>query len=1074
MFIERKMTPNFHIYKSSAGSGKTTALIKIFLTLSLRNDNPSQFKKILAITFTNKAAAEMKERLIHELNTMSQLDDSYTGDNFMVNELLKETQTTIEKLSQRASAMFKVVLHDFNDLSIGTIDQFNHRLIRSFSRELHLKSDFEVELKEKELFREAVNRLIEKVGRDEFITNHLMHYVQYKLDEERKANISRDLMDLHALVLGENGMEALEALEKMDRSDFESIRKQLLQTMQKAKEVIQNHGLQALKCIDSAGLTPLDFSGKGSGVGAFFEKIAEFPHPKLNLNSSYISKALDGNWVSKTAPNHVKAAVESIESELNAILVNTLDAYGEQAPEYYRASAIFQHIDLIAILEELNERIDEICEERNILPISKFNKIISNALRKEPVAFLYEHYGMRFNHILIDEYQDTSELQWFNILPLIDESLAKGYSSLVVGDAKQSIYRWRGGKAEQLIALPQLIDAPADLKMSVASTLERNAGIVELNTNYRSKPNIVEFNNALFSQLGLLVNAPDSLYQSEYKEEKVSQKLKDSKNQRGFVQVDYLGKNPEPEARCDKLIQGIQAFKALGYAYRDMAVLVRSTTKDGRLFLSAMQEAEIPVSTADSFEVDKDEHVQLILAILRLVVNHEDPAAIISVMRSFETIYNIPFEPEKYIKGEAKKRNNSLSIDSFLSKNQFPDLGLIENSKGVFDCTQAVISAYLPGVNSRFLNGLLDIILSRIGMNASVFHFFTWWDNLNEKPSVPDRSGSDAVQLMTIHKSKGLQFKIVFVPNLNWKKRSVNNELAWFDLKKFSNSPLPYAPFTLNSGLDNMNLSEEWAEEESANDFDNLNLIYVALTRAVDALCISYEYKTSGHVGTWIHAAMDELANNKLKDISEFEITGNLAENFTITIGKPIENTSDDSEEISKGDIEWVEPNNMPWTDNVQLAPILRNRDQIRGIWFHRIVSLSTTENEIDMQLEKLEKSGVLNKSEITELGEMLKTLYLDTKFVNLRRESKIIAERDLFFEGDILRPDLVFESENKMVVIDFKTGVQKPEHSHQVKRYALALKTISDKPTDAYLLYTNDMKWEKIEQTQNVQGRLF
>lgn len=1016
----------------------------------------------------------MKERLIHELDTMSKLGTDYSGDNFMVNELLKETNTTVEKLSQRAAEMFKLVLHDFNDLSIGTIDQFNHRLIRSFSRELHLKSDFEVELQEKELFRESVNRLIEKVGRDAFITNHLMHYIQYKLDEERKANIARDLMDLYSLVLSETGMEALETLGKLNHSDFESIRNKLLQQKQKAQELIQKNGIEALELINSAGLSPHDFSGKSASIGGFFERIAGFPHPNINPNVGYVTKALDGNWVAKTAASHIKAALESIEAKLHTILVNTLDTFEKQAPKYFRAEAIFRHIDLIAILEELSTCMDEICEERNILPISKFNKIISNALRKEPVAFLYEHYGTRFNHILIDEYQDTSELQWFNILPLIDESLSKGYSSLVVGDAKQSIYRWRGGKAEQLIALPELIDAPADLKISIADTLRRNAGIVELNTNYRSKPNIVTFNNALFSQLGLNINAPESLYESEYKAENVSQKLKDSKSERGFVRIDFFGKSPEPEVRCDQLIENIETFRALGYAYRDMAVLVRSSIKDGRMFLNAMEAAGIPVSTANSFEVDKDVHVQLIIALLRLTLNPENPAAVISAMRAYESIFEIPYEPEKYLKGDSKGQNILISFDAFTAKNNLPGLHSIEKSKGIYDSAEALISAYLPGINNRFLNGLLDIIISRIGMNSSVFDFFDWWDNLNEKPSVPDRSGSDAVQLMTIHKSKGLQFKVVFVPHLNWKKRSINTELAWFDLKKFSDSPIPFAPFALNSKLDTIGLSQEWADEENANNFDNLNLIYVALTRAVDALCIGYELKTNGHVGTWIDVAMNQLISSKLETLPDFNFSGNLEEQFTITIGKAQENKSIESEEISIGDIPWVEPNNAPWTENIQLAPIFRNRDQLRGIWFHRIVAQAVTEEEIENQLTKLEKSGELNKTEISELRAMLKALYLDAKFMELRQKGKIIAERDLFFEGEFLRPDLVFEHEKRIVVIDFKTGIQKPEHKRQIERYGLALIAITAKPVEAYLLYTNEMKWVKVDKSENAQGRLF
>lgn len=1063
----------FQIYKSSAGSGKTTTLIQNFLILSLGTDNPGRFKKVLAITFTNKAAAEMKDRLIEELEKLSDIR-RLDPEHFMVKVLTAKIGISLEKLSQRAAAMFELVLHDYSDLHIGTIDQFNHRLIRSFSRDLNLKSDFEVELKEKELFREAVARLVEKVGQDPFITRHLVNYTRFKLDNEKKAYIERDLENLRSLVMSEDAVEALEALHKIDRSEFDAAGNTLRAIKTKAQNAIRKPAEKALETLEAAGVEPGELPGKSRGIGIFLIKAADFPEGEPNFEAAYIDKTLESGWTVKSTPAGVVAAVEPVSDTLTACLADIVEAHEKLGPEYYLADAILQNIDLIAILEEVSRCLDELCEERNILPISRFNKIISRALRREPVSFLYEQYGNRFNHILIDEYQDTSELQWFNILPLIDESLAKGSSSMVVGDAKQSIYRWRGGKAEQLIALPQLIDPPEDLRSAVAQNLVRSAIETPLNTNYRSKPNIVKFNNAFFSRLGKAVIKEDSLYETEYLPENLEQKYNASEDQPGFVQVEFLGEKPEAELKCERLIENIRTFKKAGYAYRDIAILVRTTKNDGRMFLDAMQESGIPVSTAESFEVDKDIRVKLVLAFLRLTTDPDNSAAKISVMRCLEELRSIPFEPHKYLVKNSKSGKNKIDLKSYLKANNLKDYQTIEQSKGVFERAEALISTYLPGETNVFLNGFLNILISNVGISGSAYAFFEWWNGLSEKPSIPEGGDIDAVQFMTIHKSKGLQFKVVLLPNLSWILRPVKNELKWFDLQKHSVKVLPYAPLALNSRLEKQNLGKEWGAEEAASNFDNLNMLYVALTRAVDALCISYSEQDKGNTGNWITGAMASLLEQDHSEMNPMETDEFPDGSFTLKIGSLNPATVDDSTEVKPGDIPWINAAGIPWSENVRVAPILKNKGRVRGIWFHKIIAQSITEYDLEAQLEAVGKSGDLDEVELKQLRDFLKRFYSDPKFAAMRKNAKVLSERDLYYRGEILRPDLVLESDTQINLIDFKTGIEKPGHKQQLRDYRDALREISQKPIESFLLYTDPYKWVEVETNQQGQTRLF
>lgn len=1045
----------FLIYKSSAGSGKTTTLIYIFLKLSLASNDANRFKKILAITFTNKAANEMKERLIFELNKISTISDDYQGGDFVIDGLLKDLNIDLETLSQRALSSFKILLHDYNDLSIGTIDQFNHRLIRSFSRDLRLKSDFEVELDQKSLFHEAVMRLIDRVGDDPYITTHLLGYLDLKVEDEKGVDIARDLESMRNLVFEESALEALSVLQNQKDLDFVAIRKDVYLKHEAAREAIQAKGKEGLQFLSDNNLEINDFSRKDSGYGGYFLKMANYPDKEPIVNS-YILKALEGELVPKAAPADLKSKVQSLEPQLISKLRESISVFESNHGIFTLSKALLAQIDLIAVLEELNACIDEICEERNILPISKFNKLISEALRKEPVAYLYEHYGMRFNHILIDEFQDTSELQWFNILPLIEEALSKGQTSMVVGDAKQSIYSWRGGKAEQLIALPDLISPPEDLRLSVAETIKRTAEITELATNYRSRINIVNFNNAFFSQLGTQLTHPDSLYEKEYLEKSVSQKS-NPKLTDGYVRIDYLGVKPETEAKWEKLLENIALFTAQGYSYGDMAILVRQTSKEGRQILNVLQAADIPVATANSFEIDKNIQVKLILAFLRLAYDPQNTAAKISVMRSMETIFQIPFEPHLYVD------SNGVDLNGFLKKHNKPVFRGLKNSEGIYELTERLIADYLPNSRNSFLNALLNTIVNRVGLNGTCREFFDWWDTLIEKPSVSGSDTSDAIQLMTIHKSKGLQFKVVFVPDIDWRFRARNNELKWFDLRNNPISTIPFAPLPLNNNLNQMGFADEWQENEDALKFDNLNLIYVALTRAEEALCISYSLKDKTTIGLTIKDAIENIRESKLALMPEFKSTDYGDSGETIEIGILPQGSKADTETVEGNPIEWIVPDNEPWFTKVLTAPQIQKSDRIRGVHFHSIISMSRSADEAKTRLDRLMAGGGITAFEHEDLSRLIENLYSDNRFVDLLKSSKVLAERELYFNAEILRPDMVLETADHTVLIDFKTGEEDEKYEAQVGRYGAALQQMSTKPVKAYLLYISPISWVEV-----------
>lgn len=1064
----------FLVYKSSAGSGKTSTLIEIFLKLSLVSKDARNFKKLLAITFTNKAAGEMKDRFIEELDYIRKAPKPYSGSNHIIQNLLtsmaiepkknsgivlnNHASISAEDLSHRAQAKLQTVLHDYSDLSISTIDRFNHQLIRSFSHDLGLKSDFEVEMDTSNLFREAVDRLIEKVGVDEEITNHLLNYVSLLMDEEKGVNVISDLENLKNLVMSESGVEALTVLKEDENLDFHKVRSQLFDVMTSAREAICRKGEEAIQYLEKAGFDPDDFTGKArGGIWAFCKKMKEFKNAEIKISKN-VEKGLQGEFLTKTASAELQAKVAAVETPLINLLQDCVDTLEENQQNFLISSALLMKIDLLAVLEELSLCLDEICEERNVLPISSFNMLISEALRKESVAYLYEHYGVRFDHILIDEFQDTSELQWFNVLPLIEESVAKGKVSMVVGDAKQSIYRWRGGKAEQLINLPQILGAPADLALTAEQFHHFTCIADPLNTNYRTRENIVNFNNAIFAKLGADLTSPNSPYSTEYAADNVSQ---NTTNHRpgGYVRIEYLGHERDQDKKWQHLYDNIDLFSKKGYNYSDMAILVRSATKEGREIIAFLKDRDIPVSTAESFEIDQDEEVKLIMALMRLSIEPQNIGAQITAMRSMQSIFDLEFAPHRYVEKHGK--GCCLNLNDFLRDNQKPPFQSSKPGEGIYDLTQRLISTYLPTSDNAFLSALLNVVVNQSGLNGTCQHFFEWWDALNEKPSVPGGESDNAVQLTTIHKAKGLEYPIVIIPDLNWAKRAVHTELKWVDLRH-KKLPIPFAPLAMNSNLEKMGLQKEWEIEEEENKFDNLNLVYVALTRPVHALCISYQNPTKSRIASHIHDAINHLQDSVLSHMPGFKFEDFGDDGTRIELGEIPKPTIKTKTEKGVA-IPKVATDLRSWHEKVKAAPQIQNSERLRGVRFHKIVSLSPTHIDAQTTLQQWIDGGLIDLVEHSELKSMIDMLYTDATFNDLLNNGKILAEREIYHNDEVIRPDLIFDLPDKLVLIDFKTGVHDEKYIQQIRHYGHALRQMYTKPIQQFLVYLQPVQWVEV-----------
>jgi ATP-dependent exoDNAse (exonuclease V) beta subunit len=1057
----------FLIYKSSAGSGKTTALIKTMLWLSLRTRDPRASRYILAITFTNKAAAELKARFMKDLEFLSTLDTEKHANHHLVKYLINMTSLDTETLQARARSAFEVLLHDYHLLSISTIDAFNHKLIRSFSRDLGLKSDFEVELDVAGLFGEAVDHLLEKVGLDEHITEHLTQYIEQSLGDEKKVNIKRDLEGLRDLVLPDSATSALNYFQKSDHLNFNEIQSSAKAEIGVWKKKVRNWGNEAIDLIQGAGLEVTDFSGGKNGFANIFVKAQKFP--KIEFTTKSAQNVLDkGSWFSKAKEGEFRSRFEPISSRLTQILTDLIDFIENDLQEFKLLKSVSNSIHLLAVLSELYASFSEVSTEKNLLPISRFNKIISEALRQEPVGFIYEKYGNRFRHILIDEFQDTSELQWQNILPLVVESLSIGNTNLLVGDAKQSIYRWRGGRAEQFIALPRLTESAEAENPSEPTILEQQAKTYRLNSNYRSGGNIVSFNNSLFEFLGEQILEPNSLYIKEYNEEGVHQHAA-LKDLGGYVQMLEIDGGASEDDSCAILESQIIQARNAGYDYGDMAILVRQTSSEGRRFADHLLEKGYPVDISENHGIDTSPSVRTLVNLARVIHQPEDEANKLNTLILIDDILRAQKELHYYIEEIENSRSNKVNLGKYFNDSGLPLLSESYREMPISEVLRNLRMDYLRDHDDPAIDELLVLASQKFGNGDSVGKFLEWWDNTEKKPKL-QTANSDGITITTIHKSKGLEYPVVFLPELSWKTRPVNHEKKWFKLPQVDGLKLSYAPLSLNKQLTAVGLDEEWQREERENIFDNLNLLYVAFTRASEALFANVPLKKGPRVNLWLSRAMDEFISNPDRNGMTFK--ENPKENIPRLLEKGELVCSLHRETSEKQTIE-ASSEIHHWEDRFETEKLFHSKEENIGNYFHKIVQMHFSEQDPKKAMDIWTRRGSITPDEKALLNEMLSDLIKDDWFRSGIYEAKIYSEREFLHEGEFHRPDLILEKEAVSIVIDFKTGAQKSEHHQQVMKYLELISDAFGKETEGYLIYLDPLKRVKVG-AQPVQASLF
>lgn len=1044
---------NFVTYNSSAGSGKTYTLVKEYLKIALETKSPTQYKHILAVTFTNKAAAEMKERIIESLKALAS-DEELTGTpKFLLDDLLNPVAEgglgiDANEIGDRSKKVLKSILHSYNDFGVSTIDKFTHKIIRTFAHDLQLPLNFDIELDDREVLGAAIDMLIAEVGNNEKLTKLLLEYTSKKAEAEESWHIEKDLYQFSRNLLKEDGELYLEKIRKLSIKDFDSIKTRLYKQTKEFESAVKQFGNDGLNVINNKGIESTSFSR--SFFVNYWKDLATLK--KFDPTATTL-KIINGeqNWYAAKVDDDQKQLIDTFQNEFVSQF-NESRIYIDQFESDYRVNKlIIKNLYNLAVLNEIEKTVLEFKKDNNVLSISDFNKRIATIVESEPIPFIYERLGEKYNHYLIDEFQDTSIIQWHNLIPLIDNSLGTGKFNMVVGDAKQAIYRFRGGEVEQIINLPQIYKHNNNpLLLEREAALIRNHRDESLNKNYRSKAEVVQFNNDFFQSVS--VNLSEK-YQKLYSD--LSQEY-DPKNTGGGVDVEFLEEVDNELYRIAVLnntFNTIQENCNDGYSLSDIAILTRSNY-DGSEIASFLLEKDVNVISSESLLLNNSDEVTFLLNLFRYLSYPNDKHYQVQLLNYLTNTFNDDlFEVFETFK-------ESTVIAYLNSKDICIDFKKISNYS-LYELAEYLVVRF--GFEHKvdvYIQFYLDKIHEYASRNDnSIINFIEWWEGKSDKFSIVIPEGIDAVRVMSIHKSKGLEFPVVIFP---FATSPVKTSEDFFWTEDTNIEGLSSAIIPIRKELTETRFASVYEDEMDKSRLDLVNVLYVALTRPKDRLYIisriSKKPSTNGSVTDYLYSFCESKPESKVED-NQYKF------------GLFTKNTTQDKK--LSNDIQFKEVSYNSWRDKIQIsyqAPEVWDTNSPEtigehGTLIHNILSKIKTKADIDAALVSSVRKGLITEAKLPKIKVEIENIFKIEGVADLfLKEDEVINETSILLRsGESLIPDRVVLKRDKVIIVDYKTGKEEKKHFKQLEEYKILLSEMGYKNIESYLLYTKEAKLMKV-----------
>ena len=1060
---------NFEVVRASAGSGKTYRLVLRYLECALGYDDKRAFSRILALTFTNKASSEMKERILEDLRLLAE------GKGDKLSELKKNLKINEDVLVGRAKELHREMLHRYSDISVMTIDSFVNRLVRSFARDLALEQDFRIELNSDQVIDDAVTQLLEKVGGkgNEAITDLLEGFANLQIEEDKDYRVRKPLNELGVAAVKENMSDVLAAFEDISPEKFKKISKELKQITSLAEKRLKSTSVKALDKIDELSMLDSDFSRATVPTNLRKFRTGRIKELKTLIRNNLTSPE---SMLKKDASSDLIQKAE----ELGDYLLPVFEAAIEMLPEtvngkrYLLAKKLGKRLDLMGTLSELHKEILLVQTQNNIRTFHSMHNMISQIVRNNPAPFIYERLGNRYAHIFMDEFQDTSITQWQNIVVLYDHALSSNNKTLVVGDGKQAIYRWRNGDYKQLMDLPKLQGSDLGMALEDAErSLENHYFKDNLGENYRSGFEIVNWNNNLFNEL-------TNHLPTELKEVYAKQEQKPVKKFPGGVHLELVVEKTVKERRdkhVNVIVDRLRDYVNQGFKPGDITILVR-TNREGAMIAQELLKTEFNPMTEESLHLGRHPGPLAIVALVRWLLKPKDNklgATILQCIAALSHHSNLKdvdetYFLEKYVVikhiGSNTETGRMSSIGNFDTRGMleelFPNLHPIERSSEPIVafighiCQQMGITENFPA----YAEGVLELAREIAGSDESGLHgFLRLWDGKGKERSVITTSRADAVNIMTVHKAKGLAFKVTMVL------------LTVQDFTKFRG----VIPVTLNEDTQmplNAAMLDDYDMRDTAVDtqrllevnkvmLDSVNIAYVAFTRPVERLDViielekeDFDRKNPKSVGELIVKSLEcaaggeliygkltdsdpgraLISKDKVKDIDQIQLS-------VLSTGESVHHLV----AIPEAESEEVIPDGLNALElGVQVHKTLEKiicSDNWQTVKASLESSLRFSEIDRDKIISRVE--GVMEIDGVQQFFQPNIHVEVEVDFVDK--------------SGKILRPDRIVRIDDTWHVIDYKSTISgSVSHEKQVREYVHLLEEIEKAEVKGWLIYTD------------------
>jgi ATP-dependent exoDNAse (exonuclease V) beta subunit len=1092
---EQSDKQDIHIVKASAGSGKTFRLTGDYLRLLFSTTNA--YKHILAVTFTNKATDEMKSRIIKELYNLSAGEESGHLAKLIEEFHLSETQ-----VRQKSSHILKAILHDYSAFAISTIDKFFQQTMRAFTREIGLSGGYKVELDDTAFLPEVIDIMLSELANKENkeLANWLLAFMQDKIKNDKSWSIKDDVLKLATEIFNEN-YKSLSQNEKElihDKEHLTEYKKTLTQLVRHFENELKTIGEKGANLIHRFGLHYSDFKG---GKNSAFSHFAKWANGDIKEPTATFVKLADNvdNWTTKTTPSGKIVAIESVFSELNE-QVKLAVAHFENSQEYFSARNVLNYFYTLGILNDVQRRLQQLQQDEDILFLSDTTELLSKIIDDALSPFIYEKIGTRFNSYMMDEFQDTSAMQWDNFRPLIKESADNSHFNLIVGDVKQSIYRWRNSDWRLL-----------EEKIPKDKELAHNVKSESLDTNWRSDANVVHFNNALFETAPhVLQNAFNDAMESiadenfkKYASNKINEVYAQASqlvpeknaNSQGKIDITFLRneKDDDWEAEAmERLPKQIEQLQDDGFQLKEIAILVRGNKDAIRIAETLLQYKEEHPGSKYRYDIISNEaliignaqSVKAIIALLRWFNNRNDKTKKMLAVYEFYRFHR-KISPDEALQSFLGKSEIDFPDDIGAQLNSISYLPFYEMIEAFFALSKDVLSEK----ENAYVQAFLDIALKfSTGTSSDIDSFLKWWSEKGYKKALFSPDNQDAIRIVTIHKSKGLEFGVVLMPLVNWEIDHKTNfdTILWCRPDREPFNALSIVPLRYGEVLGKTIFWKDYLKEKMFTYIDNLNLLYVAFTRAKHRI-VAFAPQPKSKPNT--KAA--DIKVDKIKNVADLlwksfakqekplgssdspfvEFSNCIHYSDTEThfsfgsaesIVQDVSTFIEKEPLVAQNQLRTVQWQSIPFDNRLQLrfnsiGYFSNDGSRDYGTLMHDIISRVETTGDIPQAVERKILSGELSSGEkknvVHELTQLLSIHEVSDWYsgaYTVLNEMQMLHPRFGFS-----RPDRVMLNGKKAVVVDYKFGeTENKKYNRQVQRYVERIKEMGYVDVEGFVFY--------------------